>query len=239
MSWSKATFRDRATLMLLVFSSMLLAARLVYLFLADTKRFPINTVKVLASYQFTSRQQIETILSRHLNTSFFMVPIHRLHAELKSVPWIKHVTIERIWPDSIKITLTEKRPIATWKDSLLMEDSTLLKNHIKFLKEDLPRFSGPDNQVKDVLQIYQKLSKILSAYDLHVTSLLLSDNQALELRLTNGLELRLGKRDIELRLKRFCEAYPQLMAEHTEQLTQVDLRYARGMAVRWKKPTGR
>ena len=62
----------------------------------------------------------------------------------------------------------------------------------------------------------------------------LCDNQAWELSLSNGVVLYLGKQDIEKRLLRFCRAYPSVFAERPEQLTSVDLRYARGMAVKWK-----
>ena len=76
-------------------------------------------------------------------------------------------------------------------------------------------------------------------YGLHAASLQLRDNQAWELSLTNGVQLRLGKRDLEKRLLRFCKAYPVVFADKPEQLTSVDLRYARGMAVQWKQPMRR
>ena len=51
--------------------------------------------------------------------------------------------------------------------------------------------------------------------------------------------LRLGKRDLELRLQRFCRAYPVVFADKPDELSSVDLRYARGMAVQWKQQSGR
>lgn len=99
----------------------------------------------------------------------------------------------------------------------------------------LPRLSGPIQQQADVLQIYQKLSKLLAVYGLHAASLQLRDNQAWELFLTNGIQLQLGKQDLEKRLQRFCRAYPTVFADKPEQLSSVDLRYARGMAVKWKE----
>ena len=63
----------------------------------------------------------------------------------------------------------------------------------------------------------------------------LRDNQAWELTLRNGVELHLGKRDLEKRLLRFCKAYPAVFAEKLNLLSSVDLRYARGMAVQWKQ----
>ena len=107
------------------------------------------------------------------------------------------------------------------------------------MSESLPHLLGPESQQKEVLQNYEKLSKLLSTYGLSASALKLRKNQAWELSLTNGILLRLGKQDMELRLRRFCKAYPAVFADKPEQLSSVDLRYARGMAVQWKQPMGR
>ena len=99
----------------------------------------------------------------------------------------------------------------------------------------MPHLSGPINQQQEVLQVYQKMSKILSMYGLVVASLELRKNHAWEMGLANGVQLRLGKRDLETRITRFCKAYPAVFADRVEQLASVDLRYPRGMAVQWKK----
>ena len=79
------------------------------------------------------------------------------------------------------------------------------------------------------------MSKILSIYGLHASGLEWRDNHAWELTLSNGLQLHLGKRDLDMRITRFCKAYPAVFAERAEHLASVDLRYPRGMAVQWKK----
>lgn len=232
MAWEKAGFRY--TFVLLAFCALLLSMRLVYLFLADATRFPVNTVKIAAAYQYTTRQQLETILSDHLQAGFFGLSVHQLHAALSRLPCIKDVQISRIWPDTLKLIVIEKTPVALWKGSFVTADGQLFKHNTAKSTRLLPELTGPDNQCRDVLQMYQKLSKILSEYGLRAASLHLSDNQAWELVLVNGVKLSLGTRDLELRLRRFCKAYPALFADKSEQLSGVDLRYIRGMAVRWK-----
>jgi cell division protein FtsQ len=101
--------------------------------------------------------------------------------------------------------------------------------------ESLPILKGPDNQHQQVLQVYQKMSKILTMYGLHASGLTWRKNAAWELTLSNGVHLRLGKRDLDMRVERFCKAYPAVFAEKSDQLASVDLRYPRGMAVQWKK----
>lgn len=239
MSMDTERLRYTGFLTLLIICALLLSARMAYLFLADPQRFPVDTVKIVASYQHITRKQIESVLTAYLNDSFIVLPVARLEADLTSLDWTDHVQIERIWPGTLKITLVENSPVAIWNDSLITADGKLINLGKEQADLNFPRLSGPKQQQTDVLQIYEKLSKLLSIYGLHASALQLRDNQAWELSLTNGVQLRLGKRDLEKRLTRFCRAWPVVFADKSEQLSSVDLRYARGMAVQWKQQTGR
>lgn len=217
--------------------ALLLSARLIYLYMGDAHRFPVSKVKITANYQHITRKQLESILANYIQTSFFLLPVRRLQDDLLAIDWSDHVYIARIWPDTLQITLVEKIPVAIWNNALMTEEGELFNIGKPLTELFLPRLSGPQTQQRDVLQIYQKLSKLLSIHGLHAASLQLRDNQAWELSLTNGIQLHLGKRDLENRLLRFCKAYPAVFADKPEQLTSVDLRYARGMAVQWKGMT--
>lgn len=239
MGMEAGRLRYRSLLAVLIASAMLLSAHLVYLFLSDADRFPISTVKIGASYQHITRKQLETVLSQYLQTSFFALPVHKLRNDLDALDWSDNVQIERVWPDTLKITLVEKSPVAIWNDSLMTKDGEVFHADAEQMDDTLPRLSGPSMQQTDVLQIYQKLSKLLSIYGLHAASLQLRDNQAWELSLTNGIRLYLGKQDLEERVQRFCRAFPAIFADKPEQLLSVDLRYTHGLAVHWKQQTGR
>ena len=226
--------RYASFLTLLIGCALLLSARLVYLYLSDAQRFPISKVKITANYQHVTRKQIESVLSGYTTASFFSLPVRQLQQDFLALDWSDHVYIARVWPDTLQLTLVEKTPVAVWNDALMTEDGEVFNVGKGAVETTLPRLSGPEQQQTDVLQIYQKLSKLLSVYGLHAASLQLRDNQAWEMSLTNGIQLHLGKRDLEKRLLRFCRAYPAVFADKPEQLSSVDLRYARGMAVQWK-----
>ena len=104
---------------------------------------------------------------------------------------------------------------------------------------NMPKLKGPQTQQAEVLQVYEKLSKILSTYGLNAVGLHLRDNQSWILLLGNDVKIYLGKKELAARLLRFCKAYPAVFAEKLEQLASVDLRYPRGMAVQWKQQTER
>jgi cell division protein FtsQ len=231
--------RYTGLLSLLIISALLLAGRLGYLFIVDAERFPITTIKVAASYERVTHKELEIVLSKYLSASFFALPVARLQSELDSLEWVDYAYVERVWPDTLKIKIVEKTPVALWDDSLMMADGRLFNPGAVPSDLNLPHLHGPIEQQNEVLQVYEKLSKILSSYSLSASGLQLRNNQSWVLSLVNGTKIYLGKNELETRLLRFCKAYPAVFAEKADQLASVDLRYPRGMAVQWKQQTGR
>lgn len=240
MDTGKSGFKFNGLLFILILLALVLASRVVYLFLADTQRFPINTVKIAATYQHITRKDLEAILSKYMEASFFTLPVNRLRTDLASLDWAKQVSIDRVWPDTLKIKLEERKPVAIWNNNaLITSDGAVLPKEHTFNDPMLPKLKGPANEQTEVLQIHQKLSKLLARNRLNLTAIQLRDNHAWELTLTNGIQLYLGKQDIYQRLQRFCKAYTIAFEDKSEQLSSVDLRYSRGMAVQWKSETER
>lgn len=235
MDGNRGQLRYASILTLLIAIALLLVARLVYLYVADPLRFPITTIRISANYNHVTHKQLETVLDKYSQDSFFSLPIGHLHQDLSALEWVKSVQIDRVWPDVVKITLVEKKPIANWNTALLSEDGEIFNEGGAPVDIALPQLMGPIKQSKQVLQVYQKMSKILSIHGLHADKLILRDNQAWELTLSNGVLLRLGKGDLETKVNRFCKAYPAVFADKPDLLASVDLRYPHGMAVQWKK----
>lgn len=228
-------WRYRSFLALLIISALALCLRLAYLYVSDANRFPVNIVKIAANFNRIPRQRLEGVLSNYQNHSYFSLPEKQLQKELLSLDWADEVRVSRIWPDTLSIKLIEKEPVATWNQSLITIDGRLFNAESDRKNFNLPALKGPESQKNDVLQIYKKLSKLLETFELHVAVLQLHDNQSLDLSLTNGVQLRLGKRDIEKRLEQFCKTYHAIFAAKYEQLANVDLRYEHGMAVQWRQ----
>lgn len=234
MALNTGRWRFAGLLIVLCICALLLASRVTYLYLADAQRFPISTVKISASFQHIERKKLEKVLNDYLSYSFFSLPTHQLQDELVALDWAEQATVERIWPDTLKVTLVEATPIALWNGQLMTGNGKRFQVDEIPQEMILPLLYGPEQQALDVLQIYQKFSKLLAGYDLQVAALRLQANQAWELTLTNGIELQLGKQYLDRRLLRFCRAWHLLLAEKAEQLQRIDLRYSHGMAVRWK-----
>ena len=239
MEVSGRSLREAFFLSMLVVCAVLLVARLAYMYLANPETYPINTVKIVSNYQHITRSELEGVLTKYTSNGFFSLPVEQLKQDLLALPWTNHVYVDRIWPDTLKIRVEEKRAVAIWNHVLMTEDGRLFDLSISEWRKEaaddhLPELNGPKNQQQEVLQMFQKLSILSESYGFKASSLALKDNQAWELGLANGVVLRLGKRDMIARLERFCKAYPVVFADKQEHLSAVDLRYTHGMAAQWK-----
>lgn len=234
--------RDHIFLFMLVVCAVLLLARVTYLYLTNPTNFPINTFRIEASYQHITRTKIKEILEKYTSKGFFSISVGALQTELAALNWADGVEVARLWPDTLTIKVIEKQPVAMWNQVLMTNqgwliDSTPDQSQKEANAQHLPKLSGPKNQQLEVLQMFQKLSKLCQIYGLHPNALAVRDNQAWELGLSNGLLLRLGKKDMESRLQRFAMTYSAVFGDKFDQLAVVDLRYGHGMAAEWKDST--
>ena len=230
--------RPSGLLIVLTIAASLLGMRLLYVYLSEPTYFPVNTIKIEASYQHISHKEWETVLSAYTGYSFFTFPVSQLKKALADLAWAQTVAVKRVWPDIIKITLVEKTPVAIMNHALMTKDGLLFNQGNDLSAYELPVLKSPIGQEKEVLQVFEKLSKILTCYGLHAMTFTMRENGACKLKLSNGILLRLGKKDFELRVLRFSKAYPAIQEGqgrmNADQIESVDLRYPRGMAVQWK-----
>jgi cell division protein FtsQ len=217
-----------------LFASILLI-RLLIMLIGDANFFPINRLKIKSSYKYVTREQVQQTLTPFVSQSFLSLSTQDVSRAIKKNTWIEDVKVKKIWPDRVDIQIFERFPIAYWNKMLVTKRGILFQSEHSLLQQNLPHLYGPKNQQLDVLHIYKKLSKLLKEQDLYIAKIKLRDNHSWVMMLTNGIVMELGKNDIELRVKRFSEVYSKLFAAKFDQVSTVDLRYSKGMAVKWRK----
>lgn len=222
-------------LIILAVFALILSVRLVLMIIDNPEFFPINVLKIKAPYHYFPREKIQELISPYMNQSFLTLSEEKLQENFKKNAWVEKVDVKKIWPDQVIVQIIERFPVAIWDNMVISDKGDLFKpDKIDFFSE-MPHFQGPEHQQKEVLHIFKKLSKLLIAHDLVIKELRLRDNQSWELTLSNGVIIRLGKQDVEARLRRFCHVYPKWFATSFERVSSIDLRYPHGIAVSWKK----
>jgi len=203
--------------------------------------FPISTVKVEATYEHLSPKELEAVLSKNLPASFWTIDLRKLKENLEKLAWVKAVQVDKIWPETIKVKVLEKKAVARWgKKGLVSDQNLLFYPEPETISAELPVLYGPLSQLDNILKTYQIFQQVLTVKKLKLQALLLTESNAWIIRLSNGTVLLLGSQAPLKRLRRFVSAYESVFGEYPERTAQqVDLRYPHGMAVSWgAKTTG-
>ena len=190
------------------------------------ERFPVTGVELKGTLRNTSAAQIRAALPRAAE-NFFAVDLAEVRAAVEKLPWVRRVTVRRVWPGRLEVSVEEHVALARWGDDALV--NTHGERFMAKTKEPLPLFTGPGGSAAEVTRRYRRFEEIVAPLGTSVERVVLTQRHAWQLRLGNGMHVMLG-RDPDLaeqRLQKFVEVYPKTRASD-----YVDLRYPNGFALR-------
>jgi cell division protein FtsQ len=210
----------------------------VFLKLQDPTLLPVRVVRIDGRVIHMERGRLEQSLGGLIQGNYFTLDVEALQRAAKRLPWVEQVTVRRVWPDTLRMWVREKDPLARWgKSRLISTRGVAFEPRPEEMPTGLPRLFGPDGTERKVAAGYRRMQRQLAALGLGIERLHLDARQAWWVKLDNGLELHLGNQDTENRLRRFIRAYPRLIQDQAGTLTAIDLRYTNGLAARRKKET--
>jgi len=204
--------------------------------LRDPATLPIRLVKIEGDVVNLQRSTVEQAISHEIRSGFFGVDVGVVKRAAEQLAWVESARVRRIWPDQLSLRVVERKAYARWgeKGLLTAEGQTFYPEDGR-LPTDLPWLDGPPGSEWHMLGAYQLLVRVLEKYKLHLVKVMLDARGSWSLTLNDGLVLVMGRDAQGDRLERFLHFFPTLTAVgNVAGLERVDLRYANGMAVRWK-----
>lgn len=195
----------------------------------------ILAVDVKGNFAGDSRVAVERAAGNWIGKSYFATDLSDIKTHLERRPWVESAAVRRVWPDRLMIDVREKKPLAYWTDGRLVSRSgELFAPSNPEVAGRLPRLAGPDERVRDVINMAQIMSDRLAARGLGFSGLVLENRGAWTLQLANGIEVVLGRDQVEQRFERFITVYENRLAARSDEVSRVDARYTNGVAVKWK-----
>ena len=195
----------------------------------------IVAVDVDGQFVGDSQVAIERAAGAWVGKSYFSTDLSEIKTVLESRPWVESAAVKRVWPGRLEIDIREKKPLAYWSDGRLVSRSgELFSPPNPEVAGRLPRLSGPDERVRDVISMARSMSDQLFDYGLGFAGLSLEQRGAWTLTLANGIEVVLGRDQVEQRFERFMTVYENRLASRVDEVSRVDARYTNGVAVQWK-----
>lgn len=200
---------------------------------------------------YVTTASVRTVIEGNgLSDNFFLVNLNRARSLFETVPWVRHASVRRIWPDALGVSIEEQQPMALWNENQMLntwgESFTANTGEVDE-NVSLPHFYGPDGSESLVVQRYAELEQWFAPLGLRVVSMTLNARYAWHVQLSNGLELELGRDPgadapdpsgtpgaipFSQRIERFVKAWPEVQGKLDGRLIkQVDLRYPNGFAL--------
>jgi cell division protein FtsQ len=61
---------------------------------------------------YASPSQVRHIFAEDLGRSLYLVPIRKRREQLLAIDWVEDATVAKIWPNTLKVTVHERSPVA-------------------------------------------------------------------------------------------------------------------------------
>ena len=122
-----------------------------------SERWPVTRLAVRAEFNHVSAEQIRAAVLPLLGQGFFAIRLGAVRAAIARLPWVERAEARKRWPDTIDLVVYEQQPYARWGDERLVNrHGQIFSVAGTGALQGLPRLSGPDDRLQDVLRFFQQ-----------------------------------------------------------------------------------
>ena len=228
----------------LMFMSLVVGALLGGVWtLVQLPAFALRGITVLGDVEHNNDVTLRANVVTKFTGNFFTADLARVRTAFESVPWVRLASVQREFPNRLRVTLQEHKPVAYWGDDgeqrMVNSFGEVFEANVGDLDDDkMPRLSGPDSQSQQVLSMYLALEPAFKTINLGVESLVLTDRGSWRAKLAHGAVIELGRGGVDevmVRVQRVSQTLAQVTNKLGRKVTAIesaDLRHDNGYALR-------
>lgn len=196
----------------------------------------ISSIEISGPFQRVTALHIEEAISDEIDAGFVGADLDGIRGQIVSLPWIDQARVARRWPSRISIAVTEQIPAAVWRErGLLNTRGELFVAEVRHVPAELPKLSGPTQDSAEIVAArYLSVRERLIPAGLDLTRVHLDDRGSWEMTLQNGIEVRLGRKDVADRTDLFLDVVADIITSRATDIEYIDMRYGNGFTIGWK-----
>jgi cell division protein FtsQ len=188
--------------------------------------------------------QVKNQVLEQVQGNFFTVRLENIKEAFEALPWVRHASVRRVWPNGIAVSIEEQKPFAIWggrsEQKFMNSFGEVFSGSLSQVDDPshLIEVSGPNDSSKEVMQLYEKASRWFAPWNVDVVSVNLSDRYSWSVKLSNGIRIEFGRDEeaqgkalTEERVARLIEYWPKAKERLMGGVDAIDLRYGNGFAV--------
>jgi len=202
---------------------------------------PIETVAVEGRFQRVAPVDVERVVKAQVHgTGLLTVDLAAVRRAIHTLPWVDAVSVQRAWPRGLNVLVVEQTAAARWGEKgLLNTRGELFDSDERHMPPELAQLSGPDGKETLVARRYLAAEGRLLQAGLRLIAMRLDARGAWEFDLSNGVTVRLGRRQVDERFEKFMNTALKLISQRGEDIAYVDMRYTNGFAIGWRGTAAR
>jgi cell division protein FtsQ len=183
---------------------------------------------------YASPSQVRHVFAADFGRSLYLVPVYTRRKDLLAIDWVEEATVSRIWPNTLKVSIIERRPVAfiqlppRRKDglsefALIDKDGYILRPRVA-AKFTLPVIKGIREteerddrraRVRRVLTMLQSLGTLAD----HIAEVDVSDPNNLMVAQhmdSRVLNLMMGDENYSTRMSNFINNYNEIKSKRPD-----------------------
>ncbi|MGA8594501.1 MAG: FtsQ-type POTRA domain-containing protein [Bryobacteraceae bacterium] len=189
---------------------------------------------IVEGIHYASPSQIRHVFAPDLGRSLYLVPIDARRQALLEIDWVEEAAVSRVWPDTLRVRIEERRPIAfihlpaRRKDgltefALIDKDGFILRPRVA-ARFTLPVINGI-REAEDREDRRARVRRVISMLEVlgplagHISEIDVSDpNNLIVAQHMDGrvLSLMLGDENYSSRMKNFIDNYNEIKTKRPD-----------------------
>ncbi len=194
---------------------------------------PVRMVDVSGELTPGEAAEVHQLISETPPGRLLSTDLNALRKQVLALSWPRRVSIRRIWPHTISVSVERETLVAQWSDEgYLSGTGKLVKAPDNPVST--PYFECAIANPKEALETYRHLQRIADEEGLAIAELTQNALSEWRVKLANGAQATLGAKLLHDRMHRLLAVHRQLSLTSDEAVRYVDLRYSHGVAIRWQ-----
>ncbi|QRN40971.1 MAG: FtsQ-type POTRA domain-containing protein [Neisseriaceae bacterium] len=208
--------------------------------------FPIRNFNVITqsgSLQHVTAEEINTLLTPYRSGfNFLSINLNGVKEKFEQKSWIDKVEVGRSWPDTIKIVISERQPLAKWKTHDKTKKSYLVDNKGNLFEADIAEadiknslvwFEGSINTEKIIFDLYYQIYPMLKKYNINVEKLEYTTRSTWILHIDDGIKIYLGRENVVSKLSQLLVVWNKLLESDDRPIQEIHMEYSNGFSVKY------
>ena len=220
--------------LLLLVALMVLAVGVYGLYTVMTDAH-VAELNVVGTRSDAENSQVMKHVTPAVTANYFTSDLEKIRDQALELSWVDRVVVSRAWPNSIRVRVMPRHPIARWGTGRLLSDSgDIFAEVIPQNNQRLPLLHGPTSQSKMMMRRYNEINQLFLPVNVRLKELYLTERMTWFMQFDSGLRIIVDQDQTMSKLQRLSHLAQSDLKPVWSKISSIDLRYRNGLAIQWK-----